>query len=143
VGWLDGLAQLKKFYTGQLRSQGNPQGRLTAALTASLPGVDTSQPGKGIHVYLAGRLQLIKARCSALSKTCAAIIEKTVLPFSMPIEIPNICETAFAVVEVSGQFLTTKKLSDGFCQGPGTQKLIECRGAAFPLDRTQEKAIMI
>jgi len=68
-------------------SQGNPKGRLAAALTASLPGVDTSQPGKGIHVYLAVRLQLIKARCSALSKTCAAVIEKTVLPFSIPIKI--------------------------------------------------------
>jgi len=58
-------------------SQGNPQGRLTAALTASLPGVDTSQPGKGNHVYLAVRLQLIKARCFASSKTCAVVIEKT------------------------------------------------------------------
>jgi len=86
------LPGLRNFTPASLGNQGNPEGRLAAALTVSLPGVNTSQPGKGIHVYLAVRLQLIKARCSASSKTCAAVIEKTVLLFSMPIEIPDICE---------------------------------------------------
>jgi len=62
VGWLDSLARLKNFYA--------------VALTTSLPGVDTSQPVKGIHVYSAVRLQSIKACCFASSKTCAAAIEK-------------------------------------------------------------------
>jgi len=52
-------------------------------------------------------------------------------------------QTTFNVVEISGQFLTTKKLSDWFCQGPGTQMYLSARGAAFILDRTQEKATMI
>jgi len=49
----------------------------------------------------------------------------------MPIEIPDICELHSLLLEISGQFLTTEKLSDGFCQGPGTQKSIECRGRSL------------
>jgi len=42
VGWLDSLARLKNFTPAGFDSQDNPYGRLAAALTASLPGVDTS-----------------------------------------------------------------------------------------------------
>jgi hypothetical protein len=97
---------------------------------ASLPGVDTSQPGKGIPVYLAVRLQLIKVCCFASWKTCAAVIEKTTFLFHAHRSSGYLLIT-FAFVEASGQFLTTKKLSDGFCQGPGTQKLIECGGCSL------------
>jgi len=81
------LPSLRNFTPASFGSQGNSNGRLAAALTASLPGVDTSQPGKGSYIHLAVRPQLIKTRCSASSKTYAAVIEKTVLPFSIPIKI--------------------------------------------------------
>jgi len=72
---------------------------------------------------LAVRLQLIKARCFASLKTCAAVIEKTIFLFHAH-RNSGYLRITFAVVEVSGQYLITKKFSDGFCQGPGTQKLV-------------------
>jgi len=51
---------------------------------------------------------------------------------------PGYLWTAFATVEVSGQFPAAKKLSDGFCQRPGTQKLIECP-QPLPLTEARKK----
>gem|GEM_PF-3138965 len=124
VGWLDSLARLKNFYTGQLRQSRQPLGAPYGGLDYLSARCRYKPTGQRNSCVFGCQAQLIKAHCSASSKTCAAVLEKTVFSFSIPIEIPDTGETAFAVVEISGQFLTTKKLSDEFCQGPGTQKLI-------------------
>jgi len=85
MDWLDSLARLKISAPASFGSQGNPQGYLTAALTASLPGADTSQPSKGVYMYSAVRPQLIKTHCSPSSKTWAAVIEKG-FPFFIPLK---------------------------------------------------------
>jgi len=93
VGWLDSLTRLKKFYTGQLRQSRQPLGVPSGGLDCLIARCRYKPTGqRNSRIFLAVRLQLSKAHCSASSKTCAAIIEKTVPSFSMPSEIPDIYE---------------------------------------------------